>query len=84
MNIVIISIRIIRMKDDKVESALMTKEETKEYLRVSNSTLEYLIKKEGLPFIKWRRKLLFRKSDVDEFLDRSVQSFVTNEKTGDA
>jgi len=71
------------MEDNKIRPILMTKEEIRKYLRISNSLLEHLMKKEGLPFIKWRRKILFRKSDVDEFLDRSVQSFVTNEKTGD-
>ena len=64
------------MGDKKIESNLLTKEETLEYLRISKTTLEYLIKEEGLPFIKWRRKLLFRKSDLDKFLDQSVQSLV--------
>jgi excisionase family DNA binding protein len=67
------------MGDKKVESNLLTKEETLEYLRISKTTLEYLIKEEGLPFIKWRRKLLFRKSDLDKFLDQSVQSLVGDE-----
>jgi len=75
------------MDNNKLESALMTKTEVKDYLRISYGTLEYLMKKEGLPFIKWRRKILFRKKDVDEFLNKSVQSSVTdekNEKTDDA
>ena len=67
------------MGEKKPESNLLTKEETLEYLRISKTTLEYLIKKEGLPFIKWRRKLLFRKSDLDKFLDQSVQSLVVND-----
>ena len=67
------------MGEKKPESNLLTKEETLEYLRISKTTLEYLIKKEGLPFIKWRRKLLFRKSDLDKFLDQSVQSLVGND-----
>ena len=64
------------MADKKPESNLLTKEETMEYLRVSKTILEYLIKEEGLKFIKWRRKLLFRKSDLDKFLEDSVQSLV--------
>ena len=42
----------------------MTKAECQEYLRISKSSLEKLVK-QGLPRIKLERKVLFRKADVD-------------------
>jgi excisionase family DNA binding protein len=50
----------------------MTKAECQEYLRISKSSLEKLVK-EGLPRIKFDRKVLFRKADVDRWLERKVQ-----------
>lgn len=50
----------------------MTKAECQEYLRISKSSLEKLVK-EGLPRIKLDRKVIFRKSDVDHWLERKIQ-----------
>jgi excisionase family DNA binding protein len=50
----------------------MTKAECQEYLRISKSSLEKLVK-EGLPRIKLDRKVIFRKVDVDRWLERKVQ-----------
>ena len=50
----------------------MTKAECQEYLRISKSSLEKLVKK-GLPRIKLDRKVIFRKADVDCWLERKVQ-----------
>jgi len=50
----------------------MTKKECQEYLRISKSSLEKLVK-EGLPRIKLDRKVLFRKVDVDKWLERKIQ-----------
>ena len=50
----------------------MTKVECQEYLRISKSSLEKLVK-EGLPRIKLDRKVIFRKVDVDRWLERKVQ-----------
>jgi excisionase family DNA binding protein len=50
----------------------MTKTECQEYLRISKSSLEKLVK-EGLPRIKLDRKVIFRKIDVDKWLERKVQ-----------
>lgn len=49
----------------------MTKAECQEYLRISKSSLEKLVK-EGLPRIKLDRKVIFRKADVDRWLERKV------------
>jgi excisionase family DNA binding protein len=50
----------------------MTKAECQEYLRISRSSLEKLVK-EGLPRIKLDRKVIFRKIDVDRWLERKIQ-----------
>jgi excisionase family DNA binding protein len=50
----------------------MTKAECQEYLRISKSSLEKLVK-EGLPRIKLDRKVLFRKADVDRWLESKLQ-----------
>jgi len=50
----------------------MTKVECQEYLRISKSSLEKLVK-EGLPRTKLARKVIFRKADVDRWLERKVQ-----------
>jgi excisionase family DNA binding protein len=49
----------------------MTKAECQEYLRISKSSLEKLVK-EGLPRIKLDRKVIFRKVDVDRWLERKI------------
>jgi len=39
------------------------------YLRISPGTLDKLVKKHELPCIKLERKVLFRKTDVDTWLE---------------
>lgn len=54
-----------KAEDDK----LLTKEETSKYLRVSRQTLEKLMRKKQISFIKLDRKVLFKKLDIDEFIE---------------
>jgi len=60
--------RIILM----VHKDLLTKKETMEYLRISASTIEKLMKSGELPYIKFERKVLFRKSNIDKFLEKKT------------
>lgn len=48
---------------------LLTKKDVQEYLQVSHGTLDKLMKEKALPYIKLERKVLFRKKDIDEFLE---------------
>jgi excisionase family DNA binding protein len=48
---------------------LLTRKDVMEYLRISHGTLDKLMKTGDLPFIKLERKLLFRKKDVDAWLE---------------
>jgi excisionase family DNA binding protein len=51
-------------KDD-----LMTKREVMDYLRISLATLDRLIKRHAFPYIKLEKKILFRRSDIDAYLE---------------
>jgi excisionase family DNA binding protein len=55
---------ISSMKDDR----LLSQKEVLEYLGISSETLLKL-RKEGLPYLKLRKRVLFRKSDIDAFLE---------------
>jgi excisionase family DNA binding protein len=46
-----------------------TKKDLMAYLKISRTTADRLMK-EGLPHIKLERRVLFRKEDVDAFLER--------------
>jgi excisionase family DNA binding protein len=48
---------------------LMTKLEVQAYLRISHDTLHRIMKTHGLPYIKLEKKVLFKKSDIDKFLE---------------
>jgi excisionase family DNA binding protein len=48
---------------------LMTIKQMTEYLQISRRTLNNLMKKNGLPYIKLERRVLFRRSEVDKFLE---------------
>lgn len=54
---------------------LLTRAELMEYLRISRGTLDKIIKKRAIPFIKLDQKVLFRLSDVDRWLEsKTVKS----------
>ena len=47
----------------------MTKADILEYLQISRATLAKLMKSRQIPYIKLNRRVLFRKQDVDKFLE---------------
>lgn len=49
----------------------MRKGELQEYLRISKSSVEKLMK-EGLPYVKLDRRVIFKKVDVDRWLESKV------------
>ena len=49
--------------------ALMTKKDVMEYLRISHDTLHRLMKRGAFQYFKLDRKVLFRKSDIDAYLE---------------
>lgn len=48
---------------------LITKAELIDYLRISKRTLDKLMKTGDLPYIKLSRRVLFKREDVDAFLE---------------
>lgn len=50
------------------EDRLLSKKEVLVYLRISMSTLDRILMKE-MPYIKLGKRVLFRKSDIDKYLE---------------
>ncbi len=48
-----------------------SKKDLMAYLKVSKGTVENLMR-QGLPFIKLERRVLFRREDVDAFLESKI------------
>jgi len=56
-----------------VNDVLMTREEVMQYLRIGRGTLLKLMRKGDIPFARLERKLLFRKSDIDGFIETRIK-----------
>jgi len=54
------------------EGAIMTKAEAMEYMRLSVATIDRLMKRHALPHVKVGKKVLFRKRDIDAFLEKRL------------
>ena len=48
---------------------ILTKKETLKYLKIGRCTLEKLMNQKQISFIKLDRKVLFKQSDIDEFIE---------------
>ena len=48
---------------------LLSREDVMEYLKISKGTLYKLMKQRAFPYIKLERKVLFRKSEIDVWLE---------------
>lgn len=56
-----------------MEKELLTREEAARLLRISVDTLERLMRKRPpLPHIKLDRRVLFRKQDIDRWLEKKL------------
>jgi excisionase family DNA binding protein len=53
------------MKDD----ILMTRAELMQYLKIKRSTLQKLMNRKEFPWFKLDRRVLFKKSDIDNWLE---------------
>ena len=51
---------------------LLSRDELMDYLKISKGTLYKLMKQKAFPYIKLERKVLFRKKDIDEFLESKL------------
>ena len=56
----------------KNNDRLMSRNEVVKYLKISHGTLTKLMNKKAFPYIKLERKVLFRKSDIDKFLEEKT------------
>jgi excisionase family DNA binding protein len=48
---------------------LMTRAQVMAYLQISAMTLHRLMKRHAFPYIKFETKVLFKKSDIDAYLE---------------
>lgn len=51
---------------------LMTRKDVMEYLRISHQTLHKLMKQRAFSFIKLEKRVLFRKTDIDKYLEAHI------------
>jgi excisionase family DNA binding protein len=56
------------MKNDDI----LTREELVAYLKIGKGTLHKLMKQKAFPYMKLDRKVLFRKSDIDKWLESKM------------
>lgn len=50
----------------------LTKAEVMEYLRISRGTLDKLMQRRDIPFVKLEKKVLFRKRDIDVWIESKI------------
>lgn len=55
--------------DMPVFPEFLTKDDLIRILKISRPTINRLMKQKAFPFIKLERRVLFRKSDIDRFLE---------------
>ena len=63
------------MRKDKVKtssSELLTREQAMQYLQISHGTLNKLMRQKAFPYIKLERKVLFKKADIDRWLESKM------------
>ncbi len=65
LNFWLILLLLPGMKNDD----LMTKAEVLDYLKISLPTLNRLLKRTAFPYFKLDRRVLFRKRDIDAYLE---------------
>lgn len=51
---------------------LMTRKEVMEYLRISHQTLHKLMKQRAFPYIKLEKRVLFKKTDIDKYIEAHI------------
>jgi excisionase family DNA binding protein len=51
---------------------LMDKAGLLEYLKISRATLQKLMAAKAFPYIKFGRRVLFRKADIDKWLESKM------------
>jgi len=56
-------------KSKASEDILLTRRELMDYLRIKPSTLRKLMLRNEFPYFKLERRVLFRKDDIDKWLE---------------
>jgi excisionase family DNA binding protein len=53
---------------------LLTKSEAQQFLRISRPTMQRLMRNKAFPYIRLERKILFRRSEIEKFLESKTVS----------
>jgi excisionase family DNA binding protein len=61
------------MNEKQTTPEVLDRKEAAQYLSISKGTLDKL----EIPFIQVRRRVLYRKADIDQFLERQKTARVT-------
>jgi excisionase family DNA binding protein len=56
-------------KSKALKDILLTRRELMDYLRIKPSTLRKLMLRNEFPYFKLERRVLFRKDDIDKWLE---------------
>lgn len=59
---------------------LLTRAQVMAYLQISAMTLHRLMKRHAFPYIKLETKVLFRRSDIDSYLEAHLVKAPTGKK----
>jgi len=56
-------------KDKSAKDSLLTRQELMDYLKIKQGTLRKLMLNNEFPYFKLERRVLFRKDDIDKWLE---------------
>lgn len=56
-------------KDKSAKDILLTRQELMDYLKIKQGTLRKLMLNNEFPYFKLERRVLFRKEDIDKWLE---------------
>jgi len=56
-------------KDKSAKDTLLTRQELMDYLKIKQGTLRKLMLNNEFPYFKLERRVLFRKEDIDKWLE---------------
>jgi len=62
-----------------MERGLLTRQKAAEFLGISKSMLDKLVRQRKIPFVKFCRKPLFRIEDLQKFIEEHLQKENNNE-----
>ena len=66
---ILIRFSLMADKNKSTQDVLLTRKELMDYLRIKQGTLRKLMLRNEFPYFKLERRVLFRKNDIDKWLE---------------